>query len=334
MKTQVLYEFHKPLVLEDRPDPTPGAGEAVVRIRACGVCLTDAIITRGGMAVVKLPHVLGHEIAGEVEALGPGTDHEVKVGDPVVVRYYVTCGECDYCRTSRETLCTSLRGRIGVEFTGGYADRIVVPVAQLYGFDRKVPFEEAAVLADAGAASWHALRTQASLARGERVIIVGAGGGLGLIAVQLAIYLGAEVAAVDITDEKLAAAKRSGAQSVARGDEDWVEKLGKADVVLDLVGQPEVILNGIKALRRDGRLILGTFSGPPVSISQYPLATQQLRIIGSRGSYKRELPEVIRLVEQGHLKPVVGATYPLAEANQALSDLAAGKYVGRAALIP
>lgn len=335
MRAQVLREFGRPLALEELADPRPGPGEALLRVGAAGVCATDLTIQAGSIATVRLPHVPGHEIAGVVDALGPGLEAGVGVGDHVVVRYYLTCERCEYCRSGRDTLCTSVQGRIGLERAGGYAELVAVPVTSLHRIARSVPFGEAAVLADAGAASLHALTTQGRLREGERAIVVGGGGGLGLIAVQLARLLGAHVSAVDLDERKLEAARQAGAHEVALGSDDWPGRLGRADLVLDLVGEPDSISAAVRALAPDGRLVLESYgTGRDATLTPKPVIMGQLHLIGSRGSYRRELAEIIRLVEAGRVRPVIGATYPLEAANDALADLAAGRFVGRAILAP
>ncbi len=335
MRAAVLRDFRAPLEIVDVPDPEPGPGEALVRVRAAGVCATDLTIQDGGLPSVTPPHVPGHEIAGEVVRLGPGAETSgVRAGDRVVVAYYLTCGRCGYCRTGRDTLCEKVRGRVGVELPGGFAEYVAVPAASLFAISRSVPFAEAAVLADAGAASWHALRRQGELAPGERVIVVGAGG-LGLIAIQLAKMAGAHPVAVDTSDEKLAAARDAGAEDVALSTSEWPRTLGPADLVVDLVGEPETIECALRAARPDGRVVLVSYgSGRELTLSPKLVIVGQLRIIGSRGSYRQELAEVIRFTEERAITPVIGARYPLAQVNEALAALREHRYLGRATIEP
>jgi propanol-preferring alcohol dehydrogenase len=335
VRAAVLREYGRPLDVCEVPDPVPGPNDALVRVRAAGVCATDLTIRAGGLPAARPPRIPGHEIAGEVVTLGTNTGGVgPRVGDHVIVCYYLTCGACGYCRTGRDTLCERVRGRVGVELDGGFAELVAVPTASLFPVGEAVGFDAAAVLADAGAASWHALRRQGQLVAGERVIVVGAGG-LGLIAIQLARLVDAHPVAVDVSDEKLAAARDAGAEDVALSSTDWPAALGPADLVLDLVGKPETIEASLRAVRPDGRVVLVSYgAGENVTVAPRSLITAQLRVIGSRGSYKTELADVIRFTEEGSLRPVVGRSYPLAAINEALDALAAGTVLGRATVCP
>jgi D-arabinose 1-dehydrogenase-like Zn-dependent alcohol dehydrogenase len=191
----VLREFEQPIALEDRPLLDPVGSEVLLRVRAVGVCGTDLKLFRGKNPRLKLPIVLGHEFAGEVASIGP----EVRlrqVGERAVVYMYMNCGQCEPCLTGHENLCGNRRGFFGFDRDGGFSEYVVVPESNLVPFPEVVTFEEAAILGDAGATSWHAVRTQANLKPAQTLMVMGLGG-LGLHAVQCGRACGGQVIAVD-----------------------------------------------------------------------------------------------------------------------------------------
>ena len=253
----------RPLELQDVALRDPGAGELLVRVRAAGICHSDAHYRSGLSPMGALPLTLGHEIAGVVERVGAGVRSHA-VGDRICLHYLVTCGECPACRRGLETWCE--RGAmLGHHVDGGFAEAITVPSRNALRLPERIPFERGAVLMCSSATALHALR-KGRLAPGERVAIFGFGG-LGVSAIQLARALGAaEVFAVDIRAEKLALAERLGAVAVDASHGDAVAKLVDAtrgagiDVALDLVGTPAVMGQAVRCLAPRGRAVLVALS--------------------------------------------------------------------------
>src|SRR5438067_9428114 len=220
MKAMVLRELAGPLHLEEVAIPVPGPGEVRVRVRATGVGLTVVIMTRVPGRVTSFPRIPGHEVAGEVVELGSEVAH-VKVGDRVTCHFYLTCGVCHFCRSGRETLCPASPGNVGMACDGAYAEYMALPARNIVAIPQSVSDVDAAIAADAIATPYHACREEARVGPGDLVLIVGAGGGVGIHAEQMAKLSGGWVLAADITDDKLAAAKDSGADElidVRRGD--------------------------------------------------------------------------------------------------------------------
>ncbi|MCL5960183.1 MAG: alcohol dehydrogenase catalytic domain-containing protein [Chloroflexi bacterium] len=339
MKAVVLRELGGPLTLEEVPKPEIGPSDALVRVRACGVCFTDVKIRAGKIPDTKVPLILGHEPAGEVAAIGS----EVKgaqVGDRVVVHFYVTCGVCEPCRTGHETLCRNLVGQIGTHLDGGYAEYLRVPAVNLCPIPDHLPFAQAAILADAVATPLHALRERAKVRPGQTVAIVGAGGGLGLHAVQIARLCGGKVIAIDVDKERLQRARELGAdQTVLARDESFDEEIKRltrglgVDAVLELVGTPVTLRASLRSLKPRGKLVIVGYK-PDTSFELDPLymVITEKEILGSRATTKQELADLVELVSQGKVQPIVSQTFSLDEVERAHSLLREGRIIGRAVL--
>jgi len=242
MKALVIREFGGPLILEDVPVPQAGADEALIRVKACAVDQFDLTIRDGKFPTAKTPIILGHEIAGVVESVGANVVN-IQPGDRVTSTLYLTCGRCRYCLTGRETICADFKGYVGIHTPGAYAEYTTVPAVNLVKLPESISFPEGSVIANAIGTPYHALTKRAKIQLGERVVITGAGGGVGAHAIQLVKMMGAFVMAVDIGEEKLALARELGADIVfdsSSGDfsetaREWTNGEG-AEVILELVG--------------------------------------------------------------------------------------------------
>jgi len=340
MKAMVLHRFGEPLRMETVKDPEPGPREALVRVKACGVCGTDVKISSGFIAGVPLPHIMGHEIAGEVVQVGNEVE-ETRAGDRVCVHFYLTCGKCVYCQTGRESICSSLIGRLGFELDGGFAEFVRAPERNLIKIGRDLSYEEASVLADSAATAFHALTKRAQITPGKQVVIWGSGG-VGFAAIQVAKLCGARVIALDVDDKKLEMAKKLGADEVVNVRKgDTVQAVNEftrgkgVDVVLDLVGHQETVDGAVNVLRRGGKLIfVGYDPKNPFRADSHDMVLRELEIVGSRASSRQELKELVDLVEEKKVRAVVSETLPMAEVNEVLSRLKKGEVVGRIVLKP
>jgi len=336
MKAAVLKAFGQPLVIEERPIPQPGPGEALVQIKASGLCASDLHIQDGMIPSVRLPLVPGHEMAGVVMALGRDTVGP-RPGAHVVCAIDILCGQCRFCRTGRGNLCTGLV-RIGFERDGSHEEYAVVPAGNLFPIDAGVPFAQAAVIPDAVACMYHALRTQGRVTAGDRVLILGVGG-LGLQAVQLARYLGAEVYVTSRQEEKLRIAAALGADAgINTRRQDLYETVRTltgnemCDVVFDNIGSPDSVMDSLRVLRPGGRVVVAGYAAAEFTVNYQALVIKEKEIVGIRGSTREDLAESIRLVERGAVRPYIHKTYPLEDINLALQDLREGKNLGRTAL--
>ena len=338
MKALILEEINGPLLLQESPKPEPGPGQVLIRVRACAVDQFDLKIRYGMVPHAKPPIILGHEIAGEIAALGPGVDHWT-VGQRVTSTLYLTCGRCRQCRNGRETICENFIGYLGIQTPGGYAEYTTVPEANLVELPASLPFPEGSILANAIGTPYHALTKRMRLQPGERMIITGAGGGVGLHAIQLARLMGALVMAVDIGAEKLGAAEAYGADiavdptqhdfaAVAR---EWSQGQG-VDGVLELTGAA-TLPTSIKALAKGGRLVIvGFHTGSDFSLQASQMVANEWEILGSRNVTKQELAEVVGLVEANRIRPIITGRYPLEEAEAIHARLKEQEIVGRVVL--
>ena len=219
MKAVRLVQPGQPLELHDVPIPLPGPHDVLVRVKAAGICHSDAHYRAGISSVEPLPMTLGHEVAGVVEQIG-GEVKTVKPGDRVCLHYLATCGDCHWCRAGNEQFCGKAQ-MIGKHRAGGFAEFIVMPARSVFALPDEIPFPQGAILMCSSATSLHALR-QARMQPGESVAVFGAGG-LGSSAIQLALALGASaVFAVDITPASWSSATTLGATPINAASDDPV----------------------------------------------------------------------------------------------------------------
>jgi len=337
MKAAVLKEFNRDLVIEDVCLPKIEINEVLVKVKASGLCGSDLHIQEGKIATVELPHIPGHEIAGEVYEIGDQVSG-FKKGDHVVIAIDVTCGKCFFCRTGKGNLCINLH-RIGFEINGGHAEYVSVPSQVLYKISDNVPFEEAAIIPDAVACMYHAFKTQGNVCASDKVCILGIGG-LGLQGVQIAKLFGAEVYCTSRQDKKLEIAKNFGADGFINTEvSNLYEEIVKitngemCDVVFDNIGIESSIMQGLSICRSGGKVIIVGYTDKSFCVDYQDIMKNEKEIIGMRGSTSQDLIEVIRLVEQGKIKPYIYRTYRLVEINKALENLKEGKSLGRTVIM-
>ena len=342
MKAMVLREKNGPFVLEERPDPKAGPGEAVARVFACGSGLTIHH-TRAGRTEANYPIVIGHEVVGEIVEVGHGV-HGLKVGDIVTPHFYLSCGHCHWCRVNREPLCDNLAGFIGRQIDGGYAEYIKLPARNWIhvpeGLDYKNHPAEVAVISDAIVTPYKVIRW-ARIAPLENVAIFGAGGGLGIHMVMMAHWAHARVIAVDIAAEKLKTCREVGADAVVDASRENVvgalrELTGGAgvDVAIDFVSQVSTLEAAADSLGKGGRLVtLGGNSPVPFRVSAAKLLQSEQEIMGSRAFTKQDIIDALELCARGQIWPLVTETYRLEEAEKVHERLDKGLITGRAAIV-
>ncbi|MEU3542161.1 alcohol dehydrogenase catalytic domain-containing protein [Streptomyces paromomycinus] len=344
MLAAVLNGAGRPLTLERRARPLPGAGEAVIRVRAAGVCHTDLHLAAGVPATPRLPLILGHEIAGEVAELGEGAARStgLAVGDRVLAYYYHGCGVCRRCALGLENLCPTPLAKWGFDTDGGFAEYFLTAARCLVPVPADVPLAEAAVLGCSGTTALHVLRSVAKLLAGEAVAVVGAGG-VGLACVQAAVARGARVVAFDPRPCGREAALRYGAlAAVDPADPHPVGAMQRSsrmeilrcDVVVDTVGSTDTLNLDVLLADLQGRVAVVGYTGRPVALDVFPLVSRETAVLGSVGATLDDARDVVRMAAAGSLRGLIAAEYPLAGINEALDRLARGGVTGRLVIVP
>ena len=325
---------------EDVATPSPGPGEALIRVKAAALNHLDLFVRQGLPHLqLPLPFWTGSDVAGEVTELGPGVAGW-RLGERVAVNPNLTCGECEYCLQGDDSLCVNF-GILGEHVPGGLADYVKVRAGSLIRLPDHVSFEDAAAFILVNMTAWRMLVTQARLRAAEDVLILGVGGGVASAAVQIAKLCGARVWVTSSSDQKLERAKAIGADELINySREDWPkvvwERTGRrgVDVVLDSVGA-QTWKGSLRCLARGGRLVTcGATSGPIGETDIRLVFWKQIRIIGSTMANRREVREVMAQLFRGALRSVVDRVFPLREAAQAQALLAEGKQFGKLVLVP
>lgn len=341
MRAAVIEEHGGPIVVRDVPVPRPGRDEVLLKVGACAVDRFDLAIRKGSRERAgSLPHILGHEISGEVSALGVGVDR-LAVGDRVASTLYLVCGRCRSCRRGRETICLEFGGHIGAAVPGGYAEYVALPARNLVPIPGSLGFPEASILANAIGTPYHALRARMRVRPGDRIIVTGAGGGVGLHAIQVGRVLGAEVMAVDLGEEKLAMAREVGAAiaidptstDITTAARDWTAGRG-VDGVLELVG-PATMPATLASLTKGGRMVIvGAHTGSEWTLDPGDIYRNEWEILGSRNVSVDELATVVDLVASGKIRPVVAGRHSLEDVELLHERVRSGEVVGRDVLVP
>jgi NADPH:quinone reductase-like Zn-dependent oxidoreductase len=347
MKAVRFHEHGGPEVLryEEAPDPRPGPGEALVRVRACALNHLDIWIRQGIPAyTIPMPHISGCDVAGVVEAVGEGVggllEIEWKAGDRVLIAPGQGCGACAACRAGWDNRCDAFT-TFGAGTQGGYADLAVAQARHLLPIPDGVGFEEAAAFPLTFLTAWHMLITRARVGPGETVLVLGAGSGIGSAAVQIARLAGARVLATTGSEEKISKAKALGAEEVIHHGREDVGARARAltggrgvDVVFEHIG-PATWGQSLAALAKGGRLVTcGATTGGEVTVSLRTFYMRQIAVHGSLMGRRSELDLLTRLVGEGKLRPVIDAVFPLAEARQAQERMLARKQFGKILLVP
>ncbi|SDH62987.1 alcohol dehydrogenase, propanol-preferring [Leifsonia sp. 98AMF] len=331
MRAAVVSQYRELLTLEDRPIPTPGPGQILVRLEACGLCHTDIHAIDGDWPVKPaLPFVPGHEGVGIVERLGDGVTTR-EVGQRVALPWLgYACGECRYCIDGRENLCEA-QHNTGYSVDGGYAEYAVAEARFAVPVPDDVSPLDAAPLTCAGVTTYAAVKA-ARVVPGERVAVFGIGG-LGHLAVQYARLVGAQVFAVDVTEEKLDLAVQLGADHAVNAAEvdpvEVIRHLGGVDVAIVLAVAPRVFDQAFQSLNRGGRLVLVSLPADgTLTIPVFDTVLKGISVIGSIVGTRQDLVEVFALHAAGRTR-VVAARRDIADVNEAVAEVLSGQVPAR-----
>jgi NADPH:quinone reductase-like Zn-dependent oxidoreductase len=323
---------------EEAPDPVAGPGEVVVAVKACALNYLD-IWERRGLPGVKLPlpHISGADIAGDVASVGPGVAG-IQSGMKTLLYPAVSCMQCEFCYAGRETSCRKY-SVLGYFVDGGYAEYVKVPACNVLPFPDPLDYTAAAALPLVLVTAWHMLVERCRLKPGEDVLVLGAGSGVGSIAIQIARLIGARVIATAGTDAKLDKARALGASHVIdhsrQSVREEVKRLtGKrgVDVVFEHVGAATWD-DSVASLAPNGRLVTcGATTGHEVRLDLRHLFAKQLALLGSYMGSKAELIEALKHVRAGHLTPVVSNVLPLEQAGAAQTIVERREHFGKVVL--
>jgi len=338
MKAAILRDFKQRLSIEEVERPHPEADEVLIQVEACGACHSDLHVADGDWTqlagIVKRPLILGHEIAGHVVEKGPSV-HDLQIGDRVGVAWiHWTCGECEFCREGNENLCS--RQKIsGVTVDGGYAEFVKAPATHALKIPDGLSALEAAPLFCAGLTVYRALKGAAIVA-GQRLAVFGIGG-LGHLAVQLGRALGADVTAIDVSEEKLELARSFGAaDTLNAATTDVVKELrrkGKFHVALVTSAAKAAYDTAFSCLRPTGTLLVVGLPAENICFPPILMAAGEIRIHASTVGTRQDLREVLAMAAAGKVRCQVVAR-PLAHANEVLDQLRKGQVSGRIVLNP
>jgi NADPH:quinone reductase-like Zn-dependent oxidoreductase len=340
MKALAFKSFGGPEVLElmDVPDPVIGAGQVLVRVRACALNHLDLFV-RDGIPALKtpLPFWTGCDIAGDVAEVGSGVTG-VKVGDRVVVNPNLTCDRCEFCIQGEDSLCVRY-GILGEHAPGGLAELVAVRADNVLPLPASIAYEDAASFVLTNMTAWRMVVTQAQVRAGEDVLILGVGGGVSSTAVQIAKLCGARVLVTSSSDEKLERARALGADiGINYAKEDWAKRVFEetarrgVDVVIENVGAA-TWKQSLRSLRGGGRLVTcGATSGPIGETDIRIVFWKQARIIGSTMASRKEFNDVMRLFFAGRLRAIVDEVVPLADGAAAQRKLGEGTQFGKIVL--
>lgn len=335
MTAMVLDRFGGTFRAEERPVPRPGAGEVLVDIDSCGLGLT---LEHGRLGLLggSTPRVLGHELAGEVAAVGPGV-RLWAAGDRVTASFYLLCGSCDMCASGRETLCRNNGGFYGLAVDGAFAEQAIVPAHSMVPVPDGVGHREAGLVADAVATPYHVAAQQIGIRPGQHVAVIGAGGGVGVHMLQVARAFGARVIGVERDAAKLAELEKRGLADVLvdSGAPDWSAQLvraagGRLSAYMDMVSNQETLDGGVDALDAGGAfVVVGHRTDTQVHVPSTRLLLGELVITGNRYATRAEIAASLELVRTGRVEPVIGLVLPLVELDSAFAAIRANEVFGR-----
>lgn len=353
MKAARIIKPKESLQVQDLDIPKATGSQVVVKVRSSGVCHSDIHLWEGGYEGIEgqflkatdrgvtYPLTPGHEIAGMIESLGEEAEKEaIDKNDKVIVYPWIGEGVCPACRVGEENLCDKPRS-LGVYTDGGYAEYVLVPSYKYLVKIGDLDTDVAATLSCSALTAYGAVKN-ADLKPNDNVVIIGAGGGLGLMAVQLAkAVTGARIIALDLDHEKLKVAKENGADEIVSpkdGDPakrvmDITDNLG-ADAIIDFVNASKTVETDMKMLRRRGRAVLVGLFGGELKLSLVSMPTRAYRLIGSYTGSLSDLIELVSLAKRGVIEPVVSHRFKLSQATEALQMLKDGKILGRGVINP
>jgi NADPH:quinone reductase-like Zn-dependent oxidoreductase len=335
----ILFHEHGNLDVlryDDFPTPEPGPGEVLVQLHAAALNRVDLLVRAGWPGLkLEMPHISGSDGAGKITSLGSGVEG-LEVGDRVVINANIGCGKCDFCLAGHDNRCRDWH-LLGETIRGTLAEYVTVPARNVLPLPDDMQFGPAAAASLVFLTAWHSLITRGGLRPGERVLVVGASGGVNTACIQIAKLAGAEVYVVGSNAAKLGLAESLGADVVIdrSKEENWSKAVYMAtgregvDIVVDNVGANSLMMS-LRAAKKGGRILtVGNTGGAKFEIDNRFIFGKHLSILGSTMGTLRDFETVMGLVFEGQLQPVVDNSYPIQETAEAERRLEAGEQMGK-----
>src|SRR4051812_26568130 len=324
----------------DLPRPALANDEVLVQVKACGLNRLDLWAEEAELPVkIKLPRILGSEIAGQIVELGEDVDNW-RIGERVAVQSNLFCGLCEYCLSGEESIC--LYGELlGVDRDGGFAEFVAVPARALVRMPESVDYTSSAALTLAGSTAMHMLTSRTEVRSASWVLVIAGASGVGTYAVQIARQLGAHVIATGSTDAKREFARRIGAEFVVdSNDPQWpahvreiTQKRG-VDLIVEHVGG-DTFEKCFQCLTRSGCIVTcGATAGTKVQINLWPFFVKQHQLVGSYGRNRADLEVTLDWAAKGRIKPVIHQTFPLDRTPDAFAALRDRSVLGKIVITP
>ncbi len=332
MRTAVIKEIGKDLEIEDREIPKPGVDEVIVEQKFTGICYRDILTRDGFFPRLNLPIVPGHEVSGIIKEVGEGVDY-FKKGDRVSSLIYIPCGHCENCISGRENLC-QYKKTLGENIDGAYSRYVRISQRSLVKVPKDVPEELSSIAACVTGMVIHALDVVGGISEGKRVLITGAGGGVGSHAIQIAKAYGAEVMAVTSSEWKIENLYSLGADHVISAGDGFSKKVKEiwqegAHISLENTGDATFI-DSFRSLAFGGRMVVvGNLTPGAPKLPLGILILKGNSVHGSISSTRYDLERALDMSAKGKIKAVVSKTIPLNDVNIAFEEIKNKKNLGR-----
>ena len=341
MKALILNGPNQKFSLETIEDPKPKSGFAVAKVLACGSGLTIQHV-KSGRIKANYPIIIGHEIVAEIAEINDKSTH-LKLGMPVTAYFYLTCGDCKWCRLDRETLCTNFNGYIGRQINGGYAEYISLPVKNFIPIPDTIDYKknllEVAVICDAIATPFKVIK-KGRFTSIDKVGVIGAGGGLGIHMLKMLKLANISAIGIETKEEKFFHCNKNGSVfSISPNDKTIFQKINEftkgelLDGIIDFVSSKSSLELGISLLGNGGKLITLGGSGENFISNSNTMLQKELELIGSKYCTKQEVVESLNLFARGLIDPVISRKSNFEGAETLHQEIEKGTIVGRAGLI-
>jgi D-arabinose 1-dehydrogenase-like Zn-dependent alcohol dehydrogenase len=328
--------WDEPLVCEraDAAMEAPQGKLVVIEVEACGVCHRDLIDRAGRFPFQQVPITPGHEAVGRVVAIGPDVK-DWKLGDRVATMHRDSCGECARCKEGATSLCEAAACVFGILADGGYAEHLVAPESAFFETPASLAAPQAAVMHCTFGTAYRDLVTLGRLARGERVLVTGANGGVGAAAIAIASRLDAEVVAIVRSDAHEAFGRSLGAHEViVDAGQSFHTKVGRVDLVVEAVGV-STFTSSLRSLRLGGRMVVvGNIVPEKAQLNLGYIITNGISITGGSGATRREMAALFALHSERPFHIAIDRVLPLARAEEAQRAVKSGGLRGRVVLVP